>query len=274
MDHLFFLLIVLLLPHVHEAFTTITTTCNRECGGTTFPYPFGFSPGCPIALSCDASAAVPIIPYRGDNGISYRVISFNSTASTAIVDVPPSCIRSVSDARSALSGANYGVSSRTGMFLRGGCNMSMVSSCTMPSSVISGLLRTAQCDAKDNSTSAACVTSPAPDEVVSFLRWEKVENMLCEDMLTSTLLVDTVEGPSMEFGMAELLWWVNGTCTGGDPGTQCVANATCSDVDTPSGESGHRCTCGAGMKGDGYTAGDGCYVGEHCFHTNLVAFPD
>jgi len=58
---------------------------------------------------------------------------------------------------------------------------------------------------------------------------------------------------------AELEWWVNGTCAGGEAGGHCTPKtATCSDIDTPSGENGYRCACMAGLYGDGYAAGDGC----------------
>ncbi|KAM0906971.1 hypothetical protein ACQ4PT_016423 [Festuca glaucescens] len=78
-------------------------------------------------------------------------------------------------------------------------------------------------------------------------------------MLTSALLAETADGtPSLEFGVAELGWWLNGTCAGGrEP---CAANATCTDVRTPSRTEGHRCACVAGMDGDGFSTGDGCYL--------------
>ncbi|KAM0823701.1 hypothetical protein ACQ4PT_070700 [Festuca glaucescens] len=70
--------------------------CQRLCGGgITVPYPFGFSAGCPIALSCDANTSTPILPSRGDNGTSYRILAFNSTASTAVLALPSSCSRSI-----------------------------------------------------------------------------------------------------------------------------------------------------------------------------------
>ncbi|KAI4967387.1 hypothetical protein ZWY2020_027890 [Hordeum vulgare] len=37
-------------------------------------------------------------------------------------------------------------------------------------------------------------------------------------------------------------------------------NATCTNVQTPNGDMGHRCACVAGMAGDGFMAGDGCYL--------------
>jgi hypothetical protein len=85
-------------------------------------------------------------------------------------------------------------------------------------------------------------------------------------MLTSALYAETAEGTaSLEFGVAELGWWLNGTCAGGSE--RCVADATCSNVATPSGTEGHRCACVAGMGGDGFSAGEGCYLtvkGESC----------
>jgi hypothetical protein len=72
-------------------------------------------------------------------------------------------------------------------------------------------------------------------------------------VLTSELVAETAEGTtSLEFGMAELGWWLNGTCAAA--GKPCAANATCTDVKTPTGEPGHRCACVAGMDGDG------CYL--------------
>ncbi|EMS46787.1 L-type lectin-domain containing receptor kinase IX.1 [Triticum urartu] len=273
MHHFLLLFLIFLLPHETIYYAAAASgggdLCSRRCGGTTVPYPFGFSPGCPIALSCDASTSTPILPYIdiGDNGTMHRVIAFNSTSSTMVVGLPPSCSRSVPEARRELSGGNYGVSSRTGLFLRGGCsgiNASAGAGCSVPVDVMSRLLRTAHCAANSNGTSAStvvCVASAAGNATAyQFLRWEKLEKQKCDDVLTSTVFVLTAEGaPTLEFGVAELGWWLNGTCvTGG--GERCAANATCTDVETPSGELGHRCGCVAGMEGDGSSAGDGCYL--------------
>jgi interleukin-1 receptor-associated kinase 1 len=129
---------------------------------------------------------------------------------------------------------------------------------------MSNLLRTAQCG--DNGTAGAagavaCVASSLPNATSagSFLRWDKVDDTTCDDVLTSALFAETAEGTvSLEFGLAELGWWLNGTCAGGNE--PCAANATCSDVKTQSGATGHRCACVAVMDGDGFSAGDGCYL--------------
>ncbi|XBH89748.1 hypothetical protein VPH35_081580 [Triticum aestivum] len=284
MRRLVVLLLAVLLPHETSCSAAAASgggsQCSRRCGTTTVPYPFGFSPGCPIRLSCDASVSTATLPYIGENGTTYRVISFNSTTSTVVVGLSPSCSRSVPEARRALSGGNYGVSSRTGLFLRGGCsgvNASAGSGCSVPVDVMSRLLRTAQCAGLGNDTSpaaVACVASPPPNSTAAvrgqFLLWEKVEKRKCGDVLTSTVFVVTAEGTAtLEFGVAELGWWLNGTCGAGG-GERCAANASCTDVRTPSGETGHRCGCVAGMEGDGFLAGDGCYLAKRGFKKNVA----
>ncbi|CAM0949147.1 unnamed protein product [Alopecurus aequalis] len=278
MRRLFVLLLVLL--HHETCYTTAAASggCQRRCGGTNYPYPLGFSAGCPIVLSCDANASVSLLPSRGaDNSSSYRVISFNSSASTIVVALPPSCNRSVSDARRSLSGANYGLSSRNGLFLRGGCGVN-ASVCSVPGGIMSNLLRTAQCG--DNSTTSgagagvACVASTASNATTAarpFLKWDKAEKSQCKEFLTSAVYMETTEGTtSLEFSVAELGWWLNGTCA--DGGEPCAANATCSDVDTPNGSVGHRCACVAGMDGDGVSVGDGCYIKAKKSSRKNVAF--
>ncbi|XP_051184673.1 wall-associated receptor kinase-like 14 isoform X2 [Lolium perenne] len=262
----FFVVLLVLLHHEasYSSAAVASGWCRRRCGGTIVPYPFGFSAGCPIVLSCDVNTSTVTIPsIGGDDGTSYRVHGFSSTASTFVLTLPSSCSRGVPDARRTLSGANYGVTSRTGLFLRGGCRDINSTSCTVPVPVISRLLRTAQCG--DNETASAaggvvCVASNSPNATSAgvFLNWDKADSATCDNALTSVLFAETPEGAvSLEFGVAELGWWLNGTCRGGAEG--CAANATCTDVTTPSGAPGHQCACVSGMNGDGFSAGDGCF---------------
>ncbi|KAM3254327.1 hypothetical protein ACQJBY_048069 [Aegilops geniculata] len=271
MRRLVVLLLAILLPHETSCSAAAASgdRCSRRCGSTTVPYPFGFSRGCPIVLSCEANTSTPILTYSGrGNRILYRVVAVNSTSSTALVVLPTSCSRSVPDARRELSGGNYGLSSRTALFLRGGCrgiNASAGTGCSVPAALMSRMLRTAQCTGNTTSGVApvSCFASATGNATADqFLRWEKVKKQQCDDVLTSAVFMDTVEGTvSLEFGVAELGWWVNGRCGGGG-GEPCAANATCSDVTAPSGAVGHRCTCLAGMEGDGFSAGDGCYLAK------------
>ncbi|XP_047050560.1 wall-associated receptor kinase-like 14 [Lolium rigidum] len=275
----FFVVLLVLLHHeasYSAAAALASGGCHRRCGATPVPYPFGFSAGCPIVLSCDVNTSTAIIPSRGvDNGTSYRVLAFNSTASTFVLAIPSLCSRSVPDARRTLSGANYGVTSRTGVFLRGGCRVTNSTSCAVPVAVMSSLLRSAQCPG-DNETASpsgavACVASNSPDATAAgaFLNWDKTDNTTCANMLSSALFAETTEGTaSLEFGVAELGWWLNGTCAGGAEG--CAANATCTNVTTPSGAPGHRCACVAGMDGDGFSAGDGCFKAKPSSKRKMV----
>ncbi|XP_066307133.1 wall-associated receptor kinase-like 21 isoform X3 [Miscanthus floridulus] len=276
MHQLVFLLLFLFLPDA--TFSAPVGSCNWQCSTTTVPYPFGFSGGgggsdCPILLSCNATTSTALLP-RSTAAAPYPVLSFNATASTFLVSLAPSCGRGVAESRAALDGAGYGVSSRTGLFLRGGCGSSSnsnASSCNVPSGVMSAILRTAQCGGGGNDTSWTCVlsvpTAPGSPAATTgegqFLRWDTVDAAGCQDALTSAVYAYTAQGvPSIEFGIAEMGWWLNGSCnSGGGNGTggQCAMNATCQDVQTPSGAWGHRCACADGMSGDGFAAGDGCH---------------
>ncbi|CAD6269593.1 unnamed protein product [Miscanthus lutarioriparius] len=279
MHQLVLLLLFLFLPDATFSTPAAGPSCNRQCGSTTVPYPFGFSGGggggeCPILLACNATTSTALLP-RSTAAAPYPVLSFNSTASTFLVSLAPSCGRGVAEVRSALDGAGYGVTSRTGLFLRGGggggggpaTTGSNSSSCNVPSGVMSAILHTAQCGG-GNDTSWTCVLSapPAPGSPAAasgegqFLRWDSVAGAGCQDALTSAVYAYTAQGvPSIEFGIAEMGWWLNGSCNSGGGGGQCALNATCHDVQTPDGAWGHRCTCADGMSGDGFAAGDGCH---------------
>ncbi|KAL6643796.1 hypothetical protein ACP70R_018562 [Stipagrostis hirtigluma subsp. patula] len=252
--------------------------CERRCNGTVVPYPFGFSGNCPILLTCNAASSTPLLP---NSAVApYRILYFNSTASTFVVSLAPSCNRIVPAARASLTGAGYGVSSHTGLFLRGGgcrAQQATATNCTVPADVMTKLLRTAACGGND--TACTCVTStpPAPNTAAAerglgqFLNWTTVEAAGCEDALTATVYGETPQGlPSQEFGVAELGWWLNGTCASATAGL-CAANATCHDLQTPGGEWGHRCACQDGVVGDGFLNGDGCRYGEFGNHSNLSA---
>ncbi|TVU49151.1 hypothetical protein EJB05_00445, partial [Eragrostis curvula] len=240
--------------------------CNRRCNTTVVPYPFGFSGDCPIILMCNAPTSTALLPHSTANA-PYPILSFNSTTSTFLATVAPSCKRSIADARASFTDAGYGVSSRTGLFLRGSaCHAPPTNypHCSVSADVMVGLLRTAQCvGARANETWTCVASAPNSAAALSgqglFLQWEMVNESGCEDALTAAVYGDTQQGvPSLQYGVAELGWWLDGTCadTGGG---QCVENATCNDVVTPSGARGHRCACKDGVPGDGFVAGDGCY---------------
>ncbi|RLN00156.1 wall-associated receptor kinase-like 21 [Panicum miliaceum] len=244
--------------------------CDRRCGGTVVPYPFGFSAGCPVVLACDAPTSTALLP-RTTAAAPYPVRSFRRPPfSTFLVSVAPSCNRSVGEARASLSGAGYGVSNRTGLFLGGGCRTSGASNCSVSPSLAASLLRIASCAGND--TTWACVaevpsySSPPARGQGWFFNWEHADAAGCRDVLTATVYGEpTVGSPSLDFDVVEMNWWVNGTCADAAAGAGagwCAANAGCDDVLAPSGAWGHQCYCSDGMSGDGFVAGEGCHYGS------------
>ncbi|CAN6348420.1 unnamed protein product [Urochloa humidicola] len=232
--------------------------CNRRCNETVIPYPFGFSGDCPILLACNATTSTALLPHSAAAAVPHKVSSFNSTTSTFVTSLEPSCNRSVHDAKALLSGANYGVSSRTRFILGGGCR-ARTPSCMISGDMTNMELRRAHCGARGNATAWMCVASMpnatgAAEGLPQFLEWAKVEATGCEDVL---LTVAPMQDGLLFFGEVEMRWWLNGTCAAA--GQQCAEHATCRDVETPSGAWGHRCTCLNGTAGDGFLAGDGCY---------------
>ncbi|CAL4897898.1 unnamed protein product [Urochloa decumbens] len=239
--------------------------CNRRCNDTVIPYPFGFSGDCPILLACNATTSTALLIPRSTAAVNkYEIIStwFNSTTSTFGISVRPSCNRTVHDTKASLTGANYGVSSRTMTILGGrGCRprapAASSSSCNISEDLMNMEVHRVHCGAGGNAAAWMCVASTpnatvAAEGVPQFLEWAKVEATGCEDVLLAAAPMQGV----LWFRMVEMGWWLNGTCaTAG----QCAEQATCHDVETPSGAWGHRCTCSNGMAGDGFLAGDGCY---------------
>ncbi|KAL6847229.1 hypothetical protein ACP4OV_023082 [Aristida adscensionis] len=239
--------------------------CYRRCSGTVVPYPFGFSGDCPILLTCNAtSSTTPVLlPRSSTVAVPYPILGFNSTTSTFVASVAPSCNRSVAEARASLSGAGYGVSSRTGLFLIGGCSRAPAPSrcVNVPWDAAESALRSSQCAGSavgsDNS-SLTCTAASASEGQGLFLDWAEVEDIACASVLTAALNGAALRNwPLPEFAVAELEWWLNGTCANATDGP-CSEKSTCRDVQTPSGAWGHQCGCTYGFQGDGFAAGDGC----------------
>lgn len=292
MRRLHFLLLPLLFLHATSsaaapAAASDGVRCDRQCGNTTVPYPFGFSGACPIRLDCNVTT--PQLVTNSSAASPYPILSFDATASTFLVSLPPSCNRTVGEARAALDGSRYGVTSHTGLLARGCRGKAATANCSVSATIMKTALRTAGCG--DKGAIWTCVAAPLPPpqglnataaaaawagEAGQFLPWKKVEDAGCEDALTSAVSALSPEGlPSVDFGAAELGWWLDGTCANATAGGQCARNATCQDVETSRGTRGHRCACLVGMSGDGYAAGDGCYhvAGEfltsyHCCYSS------
>ncbi|CAN6329694.1 unnamed protein product [Urochloa humidicola] len=273
----------LFLPHAAAA---AAGRCVRQCGSTLAPYPFGFSGDCPILLICNATASAALLP-RSTAAASYPIKSFNTTTSTFVVSVPPSCNRTVTEVHSALAGngAGYGVSYRTGIFLSGNCTRrgstaaapapaaaAPTFNCSVSSQFMTQILRRPECGwGLDSSWTCVATTTNVPNNSTAprgqFMDWNDVKDAECRDAVTAALYADTAAGvPSVEFGVAEMGWWLDGTCAAAANATagvgKCAANATCYDVETPNGAWGHRCACRDGIFGDGFAAGEGCHYDD------------
>ncbi|CAN6352317.1 unnamed protein product [Urochloa humidicola] len=247
--------------------------CARRCGDTIVPYPFGFSGGCPVILSCDASTSTALLPRSTAVAPPYPILSFSAVFSTFKVSMASSCNRTVGEARASLTGAGFGVSNRTGLFLAGGCRTPGASNCSISTSLAASLLRAAGCAAGGGDSWTCVAQPPAYGSAAGargqgwFLDWGHVDAAGCEDAVTATAYGEPAAAgsPSLDFGVAEMTWWVNGTCAvaaaaAGVAG-RCAANAACDDVQTPGGAWGHQCYCPNGMSGDGFAAGEGCHYG-------------
>ncbi|WVZ91190.1 hypothetical protein U9M48_037394, partial [Paspalum notatum var. saurae] len=299
--------------------------CNRQCNTLVVPYPFGFSGDCPIPLTCNATASTALLPHSTVDVLvnstssttvsfnsstsssfnssssttlsfnsttvvltfNYTILSFNTTASTLLVSVEPSCNRSVLFAMASLAGASYDVSSRTRLFLRGGCRLARMptgSNCSayVPSNISSELLRASKkCGGGGTESSWACVSlqpPPPPPNAVAvysgqdqFMNWAELQATECDNLLSTAVYGDSSRGqgvpPPLQFGVAELGWWLDGKCANATGSGLCAENAKCQDVVTPSGAWGHRCSCLDGTPGDGFVAGDGCANhNDHGYH--------
>ncbi|CAD6341009.1 unnamed protein product [Miscanthus lutarioriparius] len=295
---LFLLLLLLSLSYeTSSAAAAGGGSCSdRRCGNTSVPYPFGFSGDCPILLDCNATSSTPLLLTNSTTDAPYPITSFNSRDSTFVVSVEPSCRRTVREAQASLTGACYGVSSHTGLFLRGDrCRMPVASSCSVRDDVLSSLFPAAQCGAgggRGNDSASTCVASrpPAPNSTAAataeedgrflFLQWKRVDDAGCEDVTSAVYAYTPPEGvASVEFGVAELGWWLDGRCNSTSANAnatvvRCAQNATCHDVETPSGAWGHRCACVDGLSGDGFAAGDGCHFGVGEFFLIIICCSD
>ncbi|XP_042473683.1 wall-associated receptor kinase-like 14 [Zingiber officinale] len=202
--------------------------CNQTCGSYTAPYPFGFSDGCSIRLNCSDSAASPFLigEFAGRN----------LTQDAIWVDVPRSCSRPVSAARS-LIGPNFALTNRTALLLRNCTRWDSGGSCRAESVLIDD-----SCGRYENTT---CFLNATHD--------------IMKDVNASSCGVFFVSGVtygspvmSVEFNTAELAWWLPGPCL-------CSSDASSESVRVqgPS-SSACRCRCREGFQGDGFVEGKGC----------------
>ncbi|KAJ3674390.1 hypothetical protein LUZ60_005006 [Juncus effusus] len=233
LTHLLFLLLTLIPP------SSSSPSCNRQCGKTTVPYPFGFSSTCGIPLSCISKSSISFSTFPLHNFTSNN---------TFLLSVPTNCTRPIGSL-SSLFGKNYAMTWRNGLFLRN-CTPSVSPPCLLPTVLISQMSHFYEsCGKKgDNIT---CVSNGTGG---LFLSEKMVVHNGCSELFTSVLYETMTEGQTaLVLGVVEVGWWLSGDC-------RCSANASCTRV----GNDGFQCMCNQGFVGDGFAEGKGCVKVSKC----------
>lgn len=227
-------------------FNSTTEPCNGRCGGTILPHPFGFSPACPIQLTCSAAGA--------QIGGIFSVQ--NVTERSIFVGVPHDCNRSV-EAMGPLFSEHYAPTSENS-FLMEECANATDEGCSIKQKFLETQLNLKSCDplGKDRvscfSTDANSSSSNGSSSPSEFFRMEDLRRSSCKKLFSSIAFesVGGNAGIALEFERVRLGWWVKGEC--GTSESTCEVNATCKRVRTPDGSAGHRCSCMKGYHGDGF----------------------
>ncbi|XP_058753606.1 wall-associated receptor kinase-like 14 isoform X2 [Vicia villosa] len=226
--------------------------CKRRCGKQTVNYPFGFSEGCKIELTCS----------NNDNQIKIGNSTVQKLNSDSIfISLPAKCNRSTSFIY-PLFGKNY-APTWNNTFLVQRCNPSL-NGCVIPTSIFAGTRTDVEgCDSR-KSDNITCFTQlqrkRKREDVLTVNDWKKTG---CE-LLFSAIAVDdsTVDEVPLQFQVVELGWWLEGPCL-------CTDDANCTEVRLAGGKQGFRCRCREGLVGDGFVNGTGCQRASHCSLSTL-----
>ncbi|KAK6128659.1 hypothetical protein DH2020_037590 [Rehmannia glutinosa] len=199
-----------------------STLCNQVCGENRVQYPFGFSDGCKIRLSCSGDS--------GKIGIGDFDVH-NVTSDQILINLPAKCNRSIGDL-SRLFGANFAPTWRNGILLE---NCTAPSNdCVVPSRLLSSRIGFENCNPELGITDRRNIScySVGIDDVSEFLDYGKVGGKGNCSVLFSSIMVDlndnvtsATESSSiaLDFQTVELGWWLDGNC-------DCDPNANCTPV--------------------------------------------
>ncbi|KAF8088822.1 hypothetical protein N665_0529s0019 [Sinapis alba] len=217
--------------------SNFTEPCNGICGGMILPYPFGFSPACPIRFTCSATDGAHI------RGFSVQTV----TEESIFVGVPHDCNRSV-ESMSPLFSEHYAPTSENS-FLMEECT-NATDGCSIKQKFLETQLNLKRCDplGKDN---VSCFSTDA-NSSSKFFSMKDLRKSSCKKLFSSIAFesVGVNAGIALEFERVKLGWWLKGEC--GTRNSTCGANALCKPVQTPDGSAGHRCSCLEGYHGDGF----------------------
>lgn len=235
---------LIFLAIIYTSASVSVSVCNHTCGPRTVPYPFGFSAGCPIRLTCGEGVQIDKFTVR------------NITSNSLLVDVSPSCSRPITPTIQSFTGSNYAMTWKNVLFLRN-CTAAAASGCVISTEILSDRFDLTSCGpAGDN------ITCLSTGNDTSFLNTTEVSKFDCSFLFTSI----GYESGEMAFGTVELGWWVNGDC-------RCSPEAKCTNVSSPGGGRGFRCSCAEGYDGDGFADGGGCRkaTGQKCVASKYMS---
>ncbi|CAK7339472.1 unnamed protein product [Dovyalis caffra] len=226
-----------------------SSNCVSSCGtgksAKVVPFPFGFSSGCPINLSCNHRV--------GDIRIGeFQVL--NITPNGILISILADCNRSIEKIK-PLFGQNFSPSMKNSLLLQN-CNKSL-SGCVIPASSLKKDLNLTNCDSKSDNLS--CYPQVHGD--FGTFTYDNVSSTHCKSIFSS--LVPGSESPvvSLQLQRVELEWWIKGDCRS----NPCSNNANCSAVKLGNGSTaGFRCHCISGLVGDGFKTGNGCRRVSKC----------
>ncbi|GFY93907.1 protein kinase superfamily protein [Actinidia rufa] len=221
-----------------------STQCDQTCENPKsdpirVPYPFGFSGGCKIRLSC-SDGEIRIGKYRVQN----------LTEDAIRIHLPADCNRTMNEI-DQFFGLNYALTSQNGLLLQN-CSSPPTNNCVIPTTMIEARFRLSDCG---NISCYSPMDSDLKFMSYEFMNHDRLKEMKCGSLFTS-IAMDMSENlrdkstVSLQVQAAELRWWLDGTCN-------CSNYADCTNVTTPNGGSGFRCQCKEGFEGDGFPGGRG-----------------
>lgn len=223
--------------------TASCTQSNRTCGPQLVPYPFGFTAGCPIHLSCSSSGVVSLNEFPVQN-ITSDVIK---------ISVDANCSRPVQALRSLLSD-NFAPTDKNAILLNN-CSKAK-STCSIPGINVPTNFGSMAMGCPSNAN-ISCFSELTQDKFFDYTNMSQTLPF-CHDLLSSIFVEYSSNGTGVALvvQVMELRWWLLGD------NCRCSKDATCVPVTTPAGSGpGHRCQCKSGLAGDGSLDGDGCWKG-------------
>ncbi|CAE6004451.1 unnamed protein product [Arabidopsis arenosa] len=235
--NLILVIIIVIGGSVSSSAANFTEPCNGRCGGLTLPYPFGFSNGCLIRFDC-STVEKPMI---GDFSVQ------NVTEDGIFVGLPHNCTRKIEDMRPLFS--EHFAPTSENSFLMEDC-VNTTDGCSIKQKFLENVLNLESCDSSGNISCFSLDSNSSLRNSAKFFSMKELRNSSCS-LLFSSIAFESVgvnAGIALEFERVRLGWWLKGGCESGT----CAANTNCTDVETPHGYAGHRCSCLDGYHGDGY----------------------